>query len=65
MLGYPHDVEAMLLGEQSVLTGMKKGSIVVDHTTSSPSLAVKIAEKAKGMEIGSVDAPVSGGDIGA
>lgn len=65
MLGYPHDVEAMLLGEESVLDVMKAGSFVVDHTTSSPSLAIKIAEKAKLLDIGSVDAPVSGGDIGA
>lgn len=44
---------------------MKSGSILIDHTTSSPSLAMKIAEEAASKGIGSVDAPVSGGDIGA
>jgi 3-hydroxyisobutyrate dehydrogenase len=44
---------------------MKAGSYLVDHTTSSPSLAIKIAELAKAQGVHSVDAPVSGGDIGA
>lgn len=65
MLGYPQDVENMLLGDQSLLKEMKAGSIVIDHTTSSPSLAKRIYEEAKALGIGSVDAPVSGGDIGA
>lgn len=65
MLGYPHDVEDMMLGSQQLLTHMKAGSVVVDHTTSSPTLAEQIAVKAKELGIGSVDAPVSGGDIGA
>ena len=44
---------------------MKKGSYLIDHTTSTPSLAIKIAEEATKYGVNSVDAPVSGGDIGA
>ena len=65
MLGYPHDVESMVLGEQGILKHMKPGSFLIDHTTSSPGLAYKIWEEAKEREIHSLDAPVSGGDIGA
>lgn len=65
MLGYPHDVEKMVLSEEGVLQHMKKGSYLIDHTTSSPGLALKIAEVAKERGVHSIDAPVSGGDIGA
>lgn len=44
---------------------MKKGAILIDHTTSSPGLAARIFEEAKKREVKSLDAPVSGGDIGA
>lgn len=44
---------------------MKPGSILVDHTTSKPDLAMKIAAELRAKGIGSVDAPVSGGEIGA
>lgn len=44
---------------------MKEGSILVDHTTSTPNLAERIFQEAKKLNIGSVDAPVSGGDVGA
>jgi 3-hydroxyisobutyrate dehydrogenase len=44
---------------------MKPGSYLIDHTTSSPGLAIKIAAQATAQKINSVDAPVSGGDIGA
>lgn len=44
---------------------MKKGSLLVDHTTSAPSLAIEIATEATKFGIESVDAPVSGGDVGA
>lgn len=64
MLGYPKDVEEMVLGD-GILQHMKKGSYLIDHTTSSPGLAEKIAAQAKEREVHSVDAPVSGGDIGA
>jgi len=44
---------------------MKPGSVLIDHTTSSPDLAIKIAEQAAKTKVHSIDAPVSGGDIGA
>lgn len=44
---------------------MKKGSILVDHTTSRPSLAETLYRECKKYEVGSIDAPVSGGDVGA
>ncbi len=65
MLGYPHDVDAMVLGEKGILSHMPKGSYLIDHTTSSPDLAAKIEVAAKEKGVHSYDAPVSGGDIGA
>lgn len=65
MLGYPRDVEEMVLGEKGILKHMKKGKYLIDHTTSSPDLAIQIYSQAKELEINSYDAPVSGGDIGA
>lgn len=47
MLGYPHDVENMVLGKDGILKHMKPGSFLIDHTTSSPALALKIWEEAK------------------
>lgn len=44
---------------------MKKGSLLIDHTTSSPELAQRIFKEANDKGIDSIDAPVSGGDIGA
>lgn len=65
MLGYPTDVETIYFGEHGILANGRKGQIVVDLTTSSPFLAKRIAEKATELEMFSIDAPVSGGDIGA
>lgn len=65
MLGYPHDVEEIALGDNGIIQHMKEGAVLVDHTTSSPKLAEKIYEAAKERGVGSIDAPVSGGDIGA
>jgi len=65
MLGYPHDVESMVIGDVGVLSHMKRGAFLIDHTSSSPELAVRIHEKAKVAGVESVDAPVTGGDIGA
>lgn len=66
MLGYPHDVEQVVLDPTSgVINHMRSGTVLVDHTTSSPGLALKIYEAAKAKGIKSIDAPVSGGDIGA
>ncbi|MBC1543503.1 NAD(P)-dependent oxidoreductase [Listeria cossartiae] len=65
MVGYPQDVEALYLGENGILENLAAGSVAVDMTTSSPALAQKMAEVAIQKEIGMLDAPVSGGDIGA
>ncbi len=65
IVGYPRDVREVTLGDQGTLAGARSGSILVDMTTSEPALAVKIAEAARARGVHSVDAPVSGGDIGA
>lgn len=65
IVGYPSDVREVILGKDGALAGAKSGAILVDMTTSDPSLAVEIATAAKARGIHSVDAPVSGGDIGA
>ncbi len=65
MVGYPADVEDVILGHEGVLAGSKEGNIVVDVTTSRPQLAVRIAAAAAERGVHAVDAPVSGGDIGA
>ena len=65
MVGFPVDVEQVLLSDQGVLTGAKPGMILVDMTTSSPGLARKIYTAAKELDVAALDAPVSGGDIGA
>ncbi|WP_394184442.1 NAD(P)-dependent oxidoreductase [Metabacillus halosaccharovorans] len=65
MIGYPKDVEEVYLGENGIVSSAKPGTYVIDMTTSQPSLAKKIYEQAKLKDIYSLDAPVSGGDIGA
>ena len=65
MVGYPSDVQSVVLGEDGVLAGCRGGSVIVDMTTSQPSLAARIAEAAAEVGVISIDAPVSGGDIGA
>jgi 3-hydroxyisobutyrate dehydrogenase len=64
-VGYPSDVREVVLGSSGVLSGMRRGTIFVDMTTSEPSLAAVIAEAAAARGVESLDAPVSGGDIGA
>jgi 3-hydroxyisobutyrate dehydrogenase len=65
MVGFPHDVRSVILGQNGVLSACRAGSIVVDMTTSQPQLAVEIAEQASRLGAQSIDAPVSGGDVGA
>ncbi|WP_239256491.1 NAD(P)-dependent oxidoreductase [Listeria ilorinensis] len=65
MVGYPSDVEALYLGEEGILTHLPAGSMAIDMTTSSPHLAVQLAEEGRRHNIDVLDAPVSGGDIGA
>jgi 3-hydroxyisobutyrate dehydrogenase len=65
IVGYPQDVEEVYLGEQGIITNGKAHTYVIDMTTTIPTLAVKLYEEAKKKGIFAVDAPVSGGDIGA
>jgi 3-hydroxyisobutyrate dehydrogenase len=65
IVGFPSDVRSVVLGPDGALAGSKPGAILVDMTTSEPSLAVEIAEAAKKRQVHSIDAPVSGGDVGA
>lgn len=65
IVGFPEDVRATYLGKHGVLEAVKPDSLVIDLTTSSPSLAVEIYEAAKKKKVSSLDAPVSGGDVGA
>ena len=65
IVGFPADVREVFLGDSGALAGATSGSTLVDMTTSEPSLAVEIAAAASAKGVGAVDAPVSGGDIGA
>lgn len=65
IVGYPNDVENIYFREDGILNNCKKGTIVIDMTTSKPSLAQRIFNEAKSKGIFALDAPVSGGDIGA
>ncbi len=65
MVGFPSDVEAVYLDADGVLAGARHGAIVCDMTTSEPSLAVRIHSESRIRGIKALDAPVSGGDIGA
>ncbi|MDR4886686.1 NAD(P)-dependent oxidoreductase [Fredinandcohnia sp. QZ13] len=65
MVGYPYDVEEVYLGENGLLAHANEGTHFIDMTTSTPSLAIKIYEAAKQKGMYSLDAPVSGGDVGA
>lgn len=65
MVGYPKDVHEVYFGEDGILNNAKENSVVIDMTTTSPSLSVEIYEEAKKKGIKALDAPVSGGDVGA
>ncbi len=65
MVGYPRDVEAVHLGGEGVLSSVRRGAVVVDMTTSQPSLAARLAEAYAAKGASALDAPVSGGDVGA
>lgn len=65
MIGYPSDVETIYLEEGGLLENMAVGKLAIDMTTSSPTLAARIAEEAGEKGVLALDAPVSGGDIGA
>lgn len=65
IVGYPKDVEETYLGKDGILSAADHHHVLIDMTTSTPSLAVKIHEAAKEKGIATLDAPVSGGDKGA
>jgi 3-hydroxyisobutyrate dehydrogenase len=65
MVGFPAEVEEVYLGEDGILAGARPGSVAVDMSTTRPSLAQKIHAAARAKGISTVDAPVSGGDVGA
>lgn len=65
MVGYPKDVEEIYYGENGIFQGDVTGKILVDMTTSTPTLAEKIAKTADEKGAKAMDAPVSGGDLGA
>ena len=65
MVGNDKDVEEVILGKDGVLAGMKKGAVLVDHTTASADVARKVYAAAKAKGVPFIDAPVSGGQAGA
>lgn len=65
IVGFPKDVREVFLGSDGALAGSKAGTILVDMTTSDPTLAREVADAASKKNVGCLDAPVSGGDIGA
>jgi 3-hydroxyisobutyrate dehydrogenase len=65
IVGFPSDVREVLLASDGVLSRARPGSVIVDMTTSDPSLAREIHEAARSKDVDALDAPVSGGDVGA
>lgn len=65
MVGFPIDVQETYLGDEGVMAGTRSGAILVDMTTTRPSLAREIAQTAQAAGAVALDAPVSGGDVGA
>lgn len=65
IVGFPEDVRQVYLERGGIVDNANEGSILVDMTTTEPSLAVEIYEAAKAKGVQSIDAPVSGGDVGA
>src|SRR5438445_8189810 len=65
IVGFPNDVREVFLGPQGALAGSRPGMVVVDMTTSDPTLAREIYDAAKARGVAGIDAPVSGGDVGA
>ena len=65
IVGFPKDVREVFLGAKGLLAGSRPGMAIMDMTTSEPSLAREIHAAAKAKGVASLDAPVSGGDVGA
>lgn len=65
MVGFPNDVEEVYFGESGIFSAAEEGTYLIDMTTTSPKLSVKIYNAAKERKMHALDAPVSGGDTGA
>ncbi|HJX71650.1 MAG TPA: NAD(P)-dependent oxidoreductase [Bacteroidales bacterium] len=65
MVGYPSDVKEVYFGENGLIKGVSKDKVLIDMTTTSPSLAKEIHDAARAKDASALDAPVSGGDVGA
>ncbi len=65
IVGFPSDVREIYFGDQGILSSIKPNSVLVDMTTTSPSMAIDIYNAARKKSVDSIDAPVSGGDVGA
>ena len=65
MVGFPRDVRSVYFGEHGLLAGARPGMITIDMTTTEPSLARELSIRAKEQGVYAIDAPVSGGDVGA
>ncbi|WP_419678455.1 NAD(P)-dependent oxidoreductase [Aliarcobacter lanthieri] len=65
IVGYPKDVEEVYLSSDGIINSASKGTYLIDMTTTTPSLSIKIYNEAKQKDLKALDAPVSGGDIGA
>lgn len=65
MVGFPQDVRTVYFGETGILTGARAGMTLIDMTTTQPSLSREIAAAASAKDLSAIDAPVSGGDVGA
>ena len=65
MVGFVPDVEAVYFGAGGILESAKPGALLIDMTTTAPSLSVRIYDAAKARGLSALDAPVSGGDVGA
>jgi 3-hydroxyisobutyrate dehydrogenase len=65
IIGFPKDVEECYFGEEGIFKKIKSGTILIDMTTTKPSIAIKISEEAEKVGAEFIDAPVSGGQVGA
>ena len=65
IVGYPKDVEEVYFGDAGIIANADKGTVLIDMTTTSPKLSQKIYAAAKDADLTVLDAPVSGGDVGA
>ena len=65
MVGFPKDVEEVYFGQDGILEGASQGTYLIDMTTTSPKLSERISKAGKEKQLNVLDAPVSGGDVGA